>query len=113
MYNLGNVYVTEGNFKLAVELFHRSASQGNSLAMYNVGVANLKGVEGLPNNKILARKWFMRCETSDGWYAAATTFEIGTKDRKKYLLKAIKLGNVDAKLMLKQEYGEEERVTEL
>ena len=38
----------------------------------------------------LARKWFMRCETSDGWYAAATTFEVGTKDRKKYLLKAIK-----------------------
>ena len=55
----------------------------------------------------------MRCETSDGWYAAATTFEMGTKDRKKYLLIAIKLGNVDAKLMLKQEYGEEERVTEL
>ena len=29
----------------------------------------------------------MRCKTSDGWYASATTFEIGTKDRKKYLLK--------------------------
>ena len=54
----------------------------------------------------------MRCETSDGWYAAATTFEIGTKNRKKYLLKVIKLGNVNAKLMLKQEYGEEKRVTE-
>ena len=73
----------------------------------------MKGVVGLPINKKLARKWFMRCETSDGWYAAATTFEVGTKDRKNYLLKAIKLGNVDAKLMLKQEYGEEERVTEL
>ena len=71
------------------------------------------GVVELPGNKRLDRKWFMRCETSDGWYAAATTFEVGTKDRKKYLLKAIKLGNVDAKLMLKQEYGEEERVTEL
>jgi len=35
------------------------------------------------------------------------------KDRKKYLLKAIKLGNVDARLMLKKEYGEKERVTEL
>ena len=56
----------------------------------------------------------MRCETSDGWYAAATTFEIGTKDRKINLFKAIKLlGSVDAKLMLKQELREEERVTEL
>ena len=49
----------------------------------------------------LAKKWFMRCETSDGWYAAATTFEMGTKNRKIYLMKAIKLGNVDARLMLK------------
>ena len=55
----------------------------------------------------------MQCETSDGCYAAATSFKMGTKDRKKYLMKAIKLGNVDAKLMLKQEFGEEERVTEL
>ena len=60
----------------------------------------------------LARKWSILCQTSDGWYAAATTFEIGTKNRKKYLLKVIKLGNVNAKLMLKQEYGEEKRVTE-
>ena len=57
------------------------------------------GVVELPNNKKLDRKWFMRCKTSDGgWYAAATTFEIGTKDRKIYLLKAIKLlGSVDAR----------------
>jgi len=60
----------------------------------------LKGFLGLPSNKILARKWFMQCETSDGCYAAATTFEMGTKDRKKYLMKAIKLGNVDAKLII-------------
>ena len=71
------------------------------------------GVVELPSNKRLDRKWFMRCKTSDGWYAAATTFEIGTKDRKIYLLKAIKLlGSVDARLMLKQKYGEEERMTE-
>ena len=74
----------------------------------------MKGVVGLPINKKLARKLFLRCETSDGWYAAATTFEMGTKDRKIYLLKAIKLlGSVDARLMLKQKYGEEEKMTEL
>ena len=73
--------------------------------MWDIGVVD--------SNTKLDRKWLMRCETSDGWYAAATTFEIGTKDRKIYLLKAIKLlGSVDARLMLKQKYGEEERMTE-
>ena len=44
----------------------------------------------------LAEQWFTRCETSDGLYTQlAATFEMGTKDRKIYLMKAIKLGNVD------------------
>jgi hypothetical protein len=60
-YNLGNRYIQKGMIGEAVESFLSGAERGSTLAMFNVGVANLKGAGGLSKNIIEARRWFERC----------------------------------------------------
>ena len=103
MYNLANIYISESQFTKAVHLFHRAASLGNALAMFNVGVANLKGAAGLDMNVLEARKWFVRCGTGDGDYAVSTTYEKGTMERRDWLERASMKGHAGAIEVLKKE----------
>ena len=103
MYNLANIYISESQFTKAVHLFHRAASLGNALAMFNVGVANLKGAAGLDMNVLEARKWFVRCGTGDGDYAVSTTYEKGTMERRDWLKRASMKGHAGAIEVLKKE----------
>ena len=59
----------------AVLLFARAAGEGSTLAMFNLGVAYLKGAAGLPKSLKEARKWFERCGTPEALHALATTYK--------------------------------------
>ena len=57
----------------AVIMFARAAGEGSTLAMFNLGVAFLKGAGGLQKSVDEARRWFEKCGTPDALHALAKT----------------------------------------
>ena len=55
-------------------MFARAAGEGSTLAMFNLGVAFLKGAGGLPQSAEESRRWFEKCGTPDALHALAKTY---------------------------------------
>ena len=112
-YNLGNRYIQQGMIEKAVASFVSGAERGSTLAMFNVGVANLKGAGGLNKNVTEARRWFERCGSVDANYALATTYLIGSKERYVNLVRAKRKGHADAAMLLEREEDEYDDVDDV
>lgn len=93
----------------AVLMFARAAGEGSTLAMFNLGVAYLKGAAGLPQSAEESRRWFEKCGTPDALHALAKTYWDAFQDA----------GGVDADhayvraLRRAAEWGSEEAHTDL
>jgi len=73
---LGRHYIGRGKYTQGMKQYLRAAEQGNTQAMYNIGVLYWNG-EGMPTNEAKAVQWYRKAARAGSEHARTTLRQLG------------------------------------
>jgi len=111
MYNLGEMLRQQGKIEKACYWFEKSALLGQQDSAHNMGIAYHKGVGGRHQDNDEAVRWLELSGNADSLYAAFLISE--GPQANEYLIKAAKMGHIEAQQKLDELYAHLHQKAEL